>query len=231
MSPKRACTAVAAVLLLAGCAPASTAGPLWQAASPPASPAASGPAASGPAGSGTAAPSPAAGRTPKPRVLSDNKVRGPLGDVIDLGGLTDGFGDEYVIFGVTGGVVNETSDFGFAIGVRQPGNAVTEDLTISEYRGSADAPGFHPMQAQMELDGHTVQPAFGYYSGTPASITVHEGARTLTAHLARWSEQPATTVFWFDPADVHHPDQWSDLGAYDAAGARLPDGHIELQTY
>ncbi|WP_067510481.1 hypothetical protein [Actinoplanes sp. TFC3] len=203
-------------LAVAGCAPTGPAGaPAWHTAAP--------------APSVPASKAPEAGK--KPRIQSGNGVKGPLGEVIDLGGLKDGTGDRYVIYAVTGGAVNDTSDFGFAIGVRRPGNVVTEDLTISEYQGTATTPGFHPMQAQMDLGAKSVQPAFGYYSGTPASITVRDTGRTLTAHLARWSEDPGTTVFWFDPADVHDSSQWSDLGAYDASGARLPDGHIELSTF
>ncbi|MFI5937719.1 hypothetical protein [Actinoplanes sp. NPDC051494] len=211
---RRILTVAAVVLSTAGCAAPGTA-PTWQA---------------GASGVPVTASS-RAKATPKPRVVSENKAKGPLGDVIELGGLKDGSGQPYVIFGVTGPVVNETSDFGFAIGVRLPGNVLQEELTISEYVGTATTPGFHPMQAQMELSDDSVQPAFGYYSGTPASITVKEAGRTLTARLATWSEVPGTTVFWFDPADVRDSDQWTDLGAYDAAGARLPDGHIELATF
>jgi hypothetical protein len=214
MTSMRAC-AVAAVLLIGGCASTDTTGPVWHAAAPAAS---------------SAAPV-ATKAAPKPRISTDNGVKGPLGDVIDLGGLKNGDGDEYVIYGVTGGAVNDTSDFGFAIGVRLPKNVITEDLTISEYQGTATTPGFHPMQAQMDLLDKSVQPAFGYYSGSPATITVRETGPTITAHLARWSKDPGTTVFWFDPADVHDPSQWTNLGAYDAAGTRLPDGHIELQTF
>ncbi|GAA2597342.1 hypothetical protein GCM10010435_90820 [Winogradskya consettensis] len=204
----------ASMVLAAGCAAPGTS-PTWEAGAPSAS---------------SVAPSPTT-KAPKPKIDTENGAKGPLGDVIDLGGLEDADGNPYVIFGVTGRIVNETSAFGFAIGVRLPKNVVREDLTISEYEGKATDPGFHPMQAQMDLLDKSVQPAFGYYSGTPARITVREVNRTIEAHLATWSEDPHQTVFWFDPADVHDSSQWTDLGAYDAAGTRLPDGHIELSTF
>jgi len=178
---------------------------------------------------GGSASSPAPPARP-PRVASGNGVHGPLGDVIDTG-LPAAGGKKWVVVGVTGGAVDDSSPFGFAIGVRESDTVVTEYLTISEHQGSATAPGFHPMQGQMELDGGTEQPAFGYYVGTPATISVVDGGRPLAARLARWSHDPAVIVFWFDPAQVRDPTTWSGLGAYDAGGKRLPDGHIELFTY
>jgi hypothetical protein len=204
---------VAVALLLAGGCAGSADRATWQPAAAPAS----------------APSSPAPKPKPKPKLESSNEVKGPLGDVIETG-LKDGEGRPYVIFGVTGLMVNDSSDFGFAIGVRKPGNVITEDLTISEYEGSAIAPGFHPMAGQQVLSDDSVQPAFGYYVGAPAKITVRELDRVIGAQLARWSHNPAITVFWFDPANVRDDGDWTDLGAYDGAGNRLPEGHIERQT-
>ena len=62
-----------------------------------------------------------------------------------------------------------------------------------------------------------------------------ERARLGRASLLAWSALGvavfAALVFWFDPAQVRDPTTWTGLGAYDAGGKRLPDGHIELFTY
>jgi len=164
---------------------------------------------------------------PRPSLEASNGERGPLGDVIATG-LRGAGGQEYVLFGVTGGAVNDSSPFGIAIGLRRGQLVITDEMTVSEYRGSASAPGFHPMQGQIELSDGSVQPAFGYYVGTPATISVVDSGHMITARLARWSHDPGVTIFWFDPSQVEDGSRWADLGAYDGSGARLPDGHIEL---
>jgi hypothetical protein len=164
---------------------------------------------------------------PRPALEAPNGERGPLGDVIGTG-LRAAGGQEYVLFGVTGGAVNDSSPFGVAIGLRRSQLVITDEMTVSEYRGSASAPGFHPMQGQIELGDGSVQPAFGYYVGTPATISVVDSGHPITARLARWSHDPGVTIFWFDPSQVKDGSRWTDLGAYDGSGVRLPDGHIEL---
>lgn len=199
--------AVAAVALTAGCAGDNGPRPQWQAA------------AAAPASS---APAP---KAPKPNIQSDLQLKGPLGELIRTG-LREPGGQEYVIYGVTGAGVGSPKDFGFAIGFLEPKNKVTADDTVTEWEGSPSAPGFHPMNGQKELADGSVQPAYGYYVGTPAKITVKEAGRPIEARLARWSHDPGVTVFWFDPADVQDDERWAELGAYDAAGTKLPDGRI-----
>jgi hypothetical protein len=176
-----------------------------------------------------APPSPSATHPRPPKLESGNGDHGPVGDVIDTG-VRETDGKHYVIAGVTGGAVYEAISFGFAICVQESPTLITENLTISEYKGSASAPGFHPMQGRMRLEDGSWQPAFGYYVGDPVTISVVDGGHPLQAKLSRWSHDPGVTVFWFDPADVVDDAHWADLGAYDAAGKRLPDGHIELFT-
>ena len=202
----RILTIAAVAMLAAGCA--ATDKPQWQAAA--------------------AAPSASATTPPAPKrtiVESDGQLKGPLGDLIHTG-LRDPGGEEYVIYGVTGGGVRSPKDFGFAIGFLESKNGVTADDWVTEWEGSPSAPGFHPMNGQKELVDDSVQPAYGYYAGTPATITVKEAGRVIEAHLARWSHDPGITVFWFDPADVQDDERWAELGAYDAAGTKLPDGRI-----
>jgi hypothetical protein len=162
----------------------------------------------------------------QPKFESGNDDRA-VGDVIDTG-LSQADGKHYVIVGVTGGAVYQANSFGFAIGIRESATLVTENTTISEYKGSASAAGFHPMQGQMRMEDGSWQPGFGYYVGDPVTISVVDSGHTIKAKLARWSHDPGVTVFWFDPADVTDITRWTDMGAYDAAGKRLPDGHIQL---
>jgi len=200
-SRSAALAAAAATMLVAGCAAAGDAPTVWHSGQP------------------SAAASRSSG--PPPKIATDNGVRGPLGDVIDIG-VRDATGSAYVIYGVTGGVVNDGSPFGFAIGLRQPRNVVTEDETISEYQRPATTPGFHAFRGQVGLDGGNVQPAFGYYVGTPASITVAEAGATFKARFAPWSNDPGITVFWFDPDPALDNATWATLSAFDAAGNRMP---------
>jgi len=193
--------AAAATMLVAGCAATGNAPAVWHSGQP------------------SAAASTSAG--PPPKIETSNGVRGPLGDVIDTG-LPDPTGSTYVIYGVTGGVVSEGIPFGFAIGVRKPHNVVTEDLTISEYQASATTAGFHAFDGQRALVGGEVQPAFGYYVGTPASITATEAGTTFRARFAPWSHDRGITVFWFDPNPALNNATWATLSAFDAAGNRLP---------
>ncbi|WP_199516368.1 hypothetical protein [Nucisporomicrobium flavum] len=199
--------ATAVLMLAAGCADADR-DPVADAVVPPSRPPAT-PASPG----------------PKLTIDSPNGLKGPVGALIPTG-LHDPQGDEYVIYGITGGGPRSPKDFGFAIGFREPKNKVTADDSLTEWVGSPSAPGFHPMNGQKELGDGSVQPAYGYYAGTPATITVQEAGRPIQAHLARWSHDPTITVFWFDPADVHDDDRWAQLAAYDASGNRLPDGRI-----
>jgi len=199
-----AAVAAAVVTLAAGCADAG--GPQWRTAA---------------AAPSSAAPAPG----PKPRIFDAQGLKGPLGDVIRTG-LPVAGGKEYVIYGVTGGGVRSPKDFGFAIGTLEPGNGVTADDSVTEWVGSPSAPGFHPMNGQKVMTDGSVQPAYGYYAGAPARISVKEAGRPIEARLTRWSHDRSITVFWFDPADVRDDERWAELAAYDAAGAKLPDGRI-----
>ena len=118
-----------------------------------------------------------------------------------------------------------------SIGERDGSGRIDEALAISDDRLADYAAGFHPMQAPMQLDGGLVQPAFGYYVGRPATITaVFDDVTTVAARLASWSLDPDVTIFWFDPRDGAVAEV-AELGAFDATGARMPDGTIRVSYF
>ncbi|MEV4641376.1 hypothetical protein AB0J80_28935 [Actinoplanes sp. NPDC049548] len=164
------------------------------------------------------------GQPPRPVTIDRvNGIKGPVGELISTG-VRNADGAEYLVYGITGGGVRSPEDFGFALGVREPGDRVTEDASNTEGQGPPATPGFHLLQGQMDLVDGSVLPAYGYYVGHPARITVTEVGQVVDARLARWSHDPGVTVFWFDPAQVRDATQWTDLAAYDRAGRRLPGG-------
>lgn len=160
-----------------------------------------------------------------------NPVAGRLGEVVDTG-LPGGPGTNWVLSFVPA-TWSETPDITIAlsIGERAADGRIVEALAISDDRLTDHATGFHPMQAPMELEHGLIQPAFGYFVGRPAKITaVFDGVTTVAAHLAAWSEDPDATIFWFVPREGA-VEEVSDLGAFDAAGARMPDGTIRFSHF
>jgi len=158
-------------------------------------------------------------------------VAGRLGEVVDTG-LPGGPGTNWVLSFVPA-TWSKTPDItiSLSIGERGADGVIVEALAISDDRLTDHATGFHPMQAPMELEHGLVQPAFGYYVGRPAKITaVFDGVTTVAAHLAPWSEDPDVTIFWFAPREGAVEDV-SDLGAFDATGARMPDGTIRVSYF
>jgi len=158
-------------------------------------------------------------------------VAGRLGEVVDTG-LPGGPGTNWVLSFVPA-TWSETPDItiSLSIGERDASGTIVEALAISDDRLTDHATGFHPMQAPMQLEHGLIQPAFGYYVGRPAKITaVFDGVTTVAAHLAAWSEDPDVTIFWFAPGEGA-VEAVSDLGAFDATGARMPDGTIRVSYF
>jgi hypothetical protein len=158
-------------------------------------------------------------------------VDGRLGDVVATGLPASG-GQTWVLYFTpidwdhTPGI-----RMGLSIGERDARGTIEEALNIAVTSGSDRTAGFHPMQAPMQLEDRVVQPAFGYYVGRPARITAtFDGVTTVNAVLAPWSADPDVTIFWFDPA-AGAVEEISQLGAFDAAGARLPDGIIKASYF
>lgn len=145
-----------------------------------------------------------------------------LGTVIDAGfAAKEG---TWVIYAVA---VDEKSlpgtHFGVMAGRRLPGGSLTAGVMANEFEGSDRAPGFHAVQAGMEVEGEQT-PSFGYYVGDATKITARAGGRTVTAKQAAWSEDAAVKIFWFDPA----AGAVSDLKAYDSAGRTLTAGNDQV---
>jgi hypothetical protein len=158
-------------------------------------------------------------------------VAGRLGEVVDTG-LPGGPGTDWVLSFVPA-TWSETPDITIALSIGERGadGKIVEALTISDDRLTDHATGFHPMQAPMLLEHGLIQPAFGYYIGRPAKITaVFDGVTTVAAHLAAWSEDPDVTIFWFAPGEGA-VEEVSDLCAFDASGARMPDGTIRVSYF
>jgi hypothetical protein len=59
-------------------------------------------------------------------------------------------------------------------------------------------PGFHAVEGAYNLEGNVVQPSFGYYIGEDVSIEGIVGKMRVPAHFAKWDEERAVIVFWFD---------------------------------
>jgi len=113
--------------------------------------------------------------------------------------------------------------FGVMTGRKLPGGSIVAGVLANETEGSDRAPGFHAVQAGMNVDGEQTM-AFGYYVGDATKITAKAGGKTVTAKQAAWSESAAVKFFWFDPATP----AVSDLKAFDSAGKALATGHSEV---
>jgi len=110
--------------------------------------------------------------------------------------------------------------FGVMTGRRLPGGAIAAGVLANEFEGSDRAPGFHAVQAGMNVDGEQTM-AFGYYVGDATKITATAGGKTVTAKQAAWSESAEVKFFWFGPATP----AVGDLKAFDSAGQALATGN------
>ncbi|SDI80000.1 hypothetical protein SAMN05192558_1129 [Actinokineospora alba] len=108
--------------------------------------------------------------------------------------------------------------FGLLAGRTDAKGVFTGHYATNETEGSDTAPGFHG--ASIASDNGRI-PAFGYYAGPATKITATIGGKTVQAHQAAWSEDPAVKVWWFD----YSTKEPSNLAAFDAAGAPLPLGN------
>lgn len=113
--------------------------------------------------------------------------------------------------------------FGVMTGRRLPGGSIVAGVVANEFEGSDRAPGFHAVQAGMNVDGEQTM-SFGYYVGDATKITATAGGKTVTAKQAAWSESAEVKFFWFDPATP----AVSDLKAFDGAGKALTAGNDQV---
>ena len=113
---------------------------------------------------------------------------------------------------------------GMVAGRRGPGGELIKDVVTAETQGSDRSPGFHGLEMAMGLDGMD-SPAFGYYAGPAAKITVVADGRTVRAQQAVWSEDPSIVLFWFPLNQVKPTSEVGRASAYDSSGRKLPAGH------
>ncbi|MCA2215931.1 hypothetical protein [Jidongwangia harbinensis] len=166
---------------------------------------------------GAAAPAPSApADRPGAPEEADPESRTPLGTPVDTG-LPAAEG-RYVLYAVAVDSADlPKTTFGVMLGSRRADGTLTAEVMANEVVGPDDAPGFHAVQGA----NGPGQPTFGYYAGPVTRITAKHGGKTVTAKLARWSEDPRVSFFWFAPTGK----QLTGLTAYDAKGTKLPAGH------
>lgn len=104
---------------------------------------------------------------------------------------------------------------------------VAGGYSSNETQGSDRAPGFHAVSGSQDVVGERM-PAFGYYVGSPATITGQAGDKTVTAEQSVWSEDPSVVVFWFDTATVDPDRRLTRLAAFDSQGGKLPAGRATV---
>lgn len=163
-------------------------------------------------------------------ISSARPVPAPVPSVVRVGrvvpaGIREG-GGELVFYGVR---VHASQlprvSFGIMAGLRSHTGALTGEVETNETTGSATTPGFHAIEAAMNVGRPAVAvPEFGYYAGPAASITARQDGHLVHASLARWSASPGIVIFWF-PATTTHPAPVTGLAAYTATGHHLPAGH------
>ncbi|AGZ44734.1 hypothetical protein AFR_32380 [Actinoplanes friuliensis DSM 7358] len=113
---------------------------------------------------------------------------------------------------------------GMTAGRREADGKLVTDIVTNETDGSDQSPGFHALEAPMSIGSGPV-PAFGYYVGDAAKITVTADGKEITARQASWSEDPAVKLFWFPLKQVKSGSDLSKATAYDKDGRKLPAGN------
>lgn len=120
--------------------------------------------------------------------------------------------------------LNAGVPIGMVAGRRGSGGELIKDVVTAETEGTDRSPGFHGLEMAMGLDGME-SPAFGYYAGPAAKITVVADGRTVRAQQAVWSEDPSIVLFWFPLNQVKPTSDVGRATAYDRNGRKLPAGH------
>lgn len=157
-------------------------------------------------------------RAPVLPVTPPPQAQGQLGELVETG-----IG-QYVIY-----IKRAGGERGVPWGVamaRRLDNGWVADARIGYARpGDARTPGFHGLHAPLTPG----VPVFGYYAGRPARVTVHHAGHVVTARQAPWSEDPAVTLFWFDPALAGTP-KVQTFRAYAADGSEMPLGDTAVTS-
>lgn len=147
----------------------------------------------------------------------------PLGAVVDTGLTVEGLPRVLWMQHIDEPTVPDVA-LSIIAGRRTADGELLVDVANNEVEGSDRAPGFHAGEAAMVVDGGQT-PAFGYYVGPAAKITVVADGRTVRAEHAAWSEDPSVIMFWFSLETVKPTSRIGRASAYDADGRRLPAGN------
>jgi hypothetical protein len=189
--------------------PAAAAQPSVTAGSPaPAEPSTAAEPSAAPSAPGTAA-------EPRPGVA--------LGDVVDTGMTADGLDRLLWMQRLDEPRLPPGVTIGIVAGRRTAAGELLPDIVNNEVNGSDRSPGFHALEMAMVVDGGAT-PAFGYYVGPAAKITVRADGRTVRARQAVWSEDPSVVLFWFTLKEVKPTSRVGKASAFDRTGARLSAG-------
>ena len=149
-----------------------------------------------------------------------------LGDTVDTGMQAGGLDrvvwmqrvSEPAVPGITIGMV---------AGRRTADGELIIDVVTNETAGSDRAPGFHGLEMAMVVDDRAT-PAFGYYVGDAAKITVVADGKTVRAEQAAWSEDQSVKLFWFDLKKVKPTSRVGKAVAFDKHGGKLPAGNADF---
>jgi hypothetical protein len=161
---------------------------------------------------------------PTPTQSAESPMLGrALGAVVDTGLQADG--QDRILWMER---LTEQAPAGISIGMvagrRGPGGELIKDVVTNETEGSDRSPGFHGLEMAMTVSGGET-PAFGYYAGPAAKITVVADGRTVRAQQAVWSEDPSIVLFWFPLNQVKPTSDVGRATAYDRNGRKLAAGH------
>ena len=117
--------------------------------------------------------------------------------------------------------------FGFSLNERSKDGELSEDTSVVEVNeGEQLKPGFHAPEHAYTLENGIVQPAYGYFVGSPAKITGTVDGESVTAQMTTSSVGPSVIVFWFDNTKVTGDTSLTQVTAYDAAGRELARAHV-----
>ena len=146
-----------------------------------------------------------------------------FGDVVETGMKVDGSDRLLWMQRVDEPALPDTT-IGIATGWRTTAGQLVVDVVNNEVDGSDRAPGFHALEMAMVVNDKP-SPAFGYYAGDAAKITVTADGRTVRAEQATWSEDRSIVLFWFPLNKVKPTSKVGKATAYDATGRKLPAGN------